>query len=384
MRRALALGLALAVGLFAGALLRRLHAAPAAPPPASPPRVVIDDTSDLRRALDDARAESERLERALAERQASLAVPSPDAVEPSAPEPRGPVFRTPDLDEALDALDWPAIATALGGMHDAVTRLLASPDALRGDMPPDLRGELQRHNGALVTAAVAAQQHGIPGPSANAAFTHPHVMANAAAARLAAAGRGLSAEQVEAIGALLEASTTELARIEETEYELQLLRWIDEVSARRTFLDGLFAALDPEQQAALCPPEARHRVGLDLFSEGLMAISHVHPVPFHDRSALASSCAALVTSRFGIPEEQHDEARAIVREWVDALPEAHLAAPADDFDRAGRLHADRIVAAARDQVPLLRRLLAELELDDDARARIRKLTVPLLPLRRDA
>jgi hypothetical protein len=227
-------------------------------------------------------------------------------------------------------------------------------------------GEIQQHNGPLLTIAMKIHAKKLPGESVNGSFTHPSMLANAIAATLEAAKKPLTEGQAAALEKAArewsDADAKRLAGYGDGTYYLQ--RLAEEAEVRQRFLDAVFAFLTEEQRDALSPAAVRGRVQLDVFSSGLVWTAHVVPLVFHDRPAIEAQVDFRLKGLLGLSDDQRTALAPTVRAWVAELPAAWTDSPADPLSQHGLIDAWRAIESAKRQVVLLTRVVDALRLDD--------------------
>lgn len=341
----LAVALTLALG-GPGAAPGGTPAAPAAPAGAAAPGTgpSLGDAESratlLARELEAERAEHAQLKARAQELEAEVRDLTGRLAAPGkGPErERGPRFRAPGLEAALDGVDWAEVGEALGQMAPLFEELAEHMASGKEGFPARV-GEIQRWNGPLVTAALGLSQRGVPGTGVNGSFTHPWVLVNLIATTLEAAGKPLDADQHERLGRLgaAYAAEDERRRAGYPEDGLALERLIDEARLKERFYAEADALLTAEQRDVLHPAAIRGRASIDLFSSGLILAQGVVAVRFASRAELEAGVLARATSRFGLQAGAGDAVvfGEALGEWVRGLPEAWLTAPLDPMARGG-------------------------------------------------
>jgi len=334
-------------------------------------RAAQRESSELRKQLDEKTAELDAAKAASA-KTARPSVPAPAA-------PKGPRFAF-DQYAKLGEVDWKSVGENLHAMTPIVSELFQKLKE-GGDLPGEEYGKLQQHNGPLVAAAVKVMKD-LPGTGANGSFTHPAFQVNAIAAQLDAAGLPLTDAEATALEKIGREFSDEDARrlqgYDASAYALQ--ETIDEADLRRRFFDAAFAVLAQEQRDVLTPPPLKGLVGFDLYSDGLIWMTVMKPLPFKERDAdaLVTGASGALNAALKIPHEQQDAARAVIAKWARDLPAALVAAPADGvFDQERPVQPVR--DAAKQTVVLLQRLVADLKLEGDQADAARKWRLVLFP-----
>jgi len=244
-------------------------------------------------------------------------------------------------------------------------------------------GQIQRYNGPLVTAALQAQQSGVPGTGVNGSFTHVSMLANMLYATLLKAGKPLDEKQ--------EVVLRELADDLIKEDERRLAGYADDVFALRKLIDEtalkdrFYAAVDrmvtDDQREILHPATLRGRVSFDLFSSGLIWATVLAPQRFSTSEDLQQRVVSIVMQRAQIAPEQKALVEDLVGTWAAGFPRGYLAEKSDALAAGGRLRVERVRTAAQHELELLRALVQRLPADAPAAARLRQVQVVLVPLR---
>lgn len=283
-----------------------------------------------------------------------------------------PAFTGSDLQGALEHVEWPTVAENMNAMVPLLESLADSMQKGE-DLPAEVVGKIQQHNGPLVTVAMTLDREQVPGTGPNGSFTHPAFMANAAAATLEARGLPLSKEQSAHLARLeVDFAKRDAARLAGYGDDvIQLRRIVDESKLKHGFFTDLFALLSDEQAEALSPAAVRGRTSIDLFNEGLLWAGRASPRAFRDDAELATAIQSQVITRFGLPEDMHDEARNIVASWAGGLPLSVLDREMDPLVRNGMMMSVHVTESADHFAQLFESLASGLTLDDATAARIR-------------
>ena len=284
----------------------------------------------------------------------------------------GPLFKFTDMDKALGEIDWVEIGTDMSAMSGLIEHVIDS--ALKGTPPRvEANGEIQQHNGRLVTVFMKLSRAGISGSKMNGAITHPGVMSNAIASALAAAGKPLSEEQAKALAALGERSgSDEKKRVAAYDERTQALRKrVDESKLKQAFFKAAFEILSKEQADTLSPALTRGRISVDLFCEGLLWGAGFKPLPIKDTADLVKQVTEIATSQLGLSESEA-EVTAIVDDWAAALPSEVTGLKLDKlalppFNKPKSADVQR---SADHTATLFERLLNELDLTEELRKRL--------------
>ena len=284
----------------------------------------------------------------------------------------------------LNDVDWSEVGEHLNAMAPLIGEMVAAAEAGQG-LPPETTAKLGAHNAPLVGVALKVMGK-VPGTGANGSFTHPAFMVNAIASTLEAAGKPLSPEQATALERRAREFAAEDARrlgsYDATTFGIGQL--IDEAALRRRFFEAAMGLLTDDQHATLRPPQVRGRASADLFSEGLLWATVVHPVTFGDRQHLAQGVAGAIvpTLKLADPERQA-AAREIVAAWANELPGDLLTLGGDPSATTRGLRNDFLAAAAEQTHALLRRLVDDLRLEGEAADAARAWRAVIVPIPQD-
>ena len=213
----------------------------------------------------------------------------------------------------------------------------------------------------------------------NAALTRPSVLAHLVLAVLAQAGDPLDAGQIVAIGALGDAWREDADHTQSRlpADPLLLERRIEDVDARRRFVDALKDVLTLSQREILFEPETVDRALLDPFSPAMLH-SGRWAVLARDRPELERALLDRLFALGGIEAADLESYLWIARDWVDALPGVLVPRPARDKDLV-YTHVDDAQRWARAQAEATRRVLGLGRLDEEAARALREVTTLLAP-----
>jgi RNA polymerase sigma factor (sigma-70 family) len=311
---------------------------------------------------------------------AGTASPPPAKEEPAAPAPAVASARArfayPDREAVLAQVDWREVGSSMSSMVPVLQALAQGVQDGKGVMEIPEVGRIQQYNGPLVTAALTMAQAKVPGRGVNGAFTHPHMQVNAIAATLEAAGLPLNEAQAAALERVgrehAEADARRIASYDERTQVLQQI--LEEAEGRERFFEAAFAVLTQAQRDFLKPPATRDRLQIDLFSSGVVWLQYARfPMPFADRDTLVATAYAKVVSDFGIPEARWPDAKRLVEGWAARWPQDALLRPHDTLSTEMMMFpVPHVVEAARQQLDLQTRLVADLGLDEAPAKKIRE------------
>jgi RNA polymerase sigma-70 factor (ECF subfamily) len=338
----------------------------------------LETVQDERRALE---AEVDGLRTRLTAHEAGAAGagggPAPATTEATS----RPRYTWKTLAEALDEADWAVAGEAVGKLVPHLADLTTS--IAEGQGLPDDVGDVQRWNAPLVALAVKLKDK-VPGTGINGSFTHPAVMVNLIHATLARSEVPLDDAQAERLGRIGDAYVAEderrLAAYGDDVIALQ--KALDETALKDRFFAEVDAMLAPAQRDVLHPPELVGRVGVDLFSSGLVWQQVTKAIVFFDRSELGGALVKEMMTWDGLGAEERPVLEAAARDWARGFADDYLAATDDPVTHqsraevyggmlAGWMKVEHAAVAARHQVALHKALLERLPADSVAATRLR-------------
>lgn len=304
---------------------------------------------------------------------------------------KGPRFTYPEVDAALQRVNWTEVGESVHNMGPLLKEL--AEHLAEGKGYPQRVGEIQRWNGPLLTAALGLSKDGIPGTGANGSFTHPAVLVNMVVATLENAGLPLDGAQLERLARLGTAYVAEDDRRLKSygPDTLALEKLIGEVRLKDRFYAEIDALVTHEQREALHPEAIRGRVGIDLFSSGLVLSTTGMSVRFGTRPELVERLVQEAASHFRIKAGEPEAAlfSRAAADWVQSLPEAWLMEPLDAMARGSQdlpgsvgMPTRRMLEAAERTLDLYRRLLDQLAADSPLAVRLRGESAFVVPVAR--
>lgn len=284
--------------------------------------------------------------------------------------------------KALEGVDWAEVGVAVTKLLPLLTKLEA---ALRDEV--EMKGEevagISRWNSPLLALALRLQEQKVGGTGTNGAFTHPSVIVNLMVAALAESGKPVSKAQLVMLSELGDRFIADDARRTAgyNEETLALQKTIEEAELKERFYVSADALLTTEQRDILHPETLRGRLGVDLFSSGVIWHPLTRAVKFAKREDLASRMAAILGAQWEIPAEQQDVVEDAASVWANGFTEAELKLADDEVLRdsgkvsggvaAGWAKLDLARAAARQMLAMQRSLLERLPVGSAAAKRIR-------------
>lgn len=350
------------------------------------------DLTDAQQALEDARAENRQLAARVAALEAGGA--SGTAAKPGTPTEASSVYGPEGYREVLESQDW-----AQAG--EAVTKLLPLLDELseaiitRKEYDDSKLLEIPKYNGPLQKLAIELVQKGIPGTGVNGSFSHPAASVNLIRAALAQAELPLSDDQSTRLAALGDRFMLDDARRYEAYRDdtLELQKTIDEADLKDRFFADVDKLLTKEQVDVLHPPTIRGRLGVDIFSSGIIWHTLAKSIRFESREDLATRAANGLASELGIDEQDRDTLEQAVRTWAASFRDEDLAALGERiYTKSASLSGGMVAGwttidvarrAAAAMLALEKTLLDTLPPGSDAHAQVRQLGPKyILPIKR--
>ncbi|MCC7138028.1 MAG: sigma-70 family RNA polymerase sigma factor [Planctomycetes bacterium] len=217
----------------------------------------------------------------------------------------GPTFTFGEMGrlDAVREADWGALAAAAKVVGDAVVEMQRHVDAGEA-VPKEVMLRLQEHTERVRAYEYRTLDRMPTAARHNGELTHPISATNLLAGILAQAGRPLSAAQVAEFERLGMAFEEEFARVRATwgPDVPRARRLVDELRLKGACMDGLWAALTPEQRPLWVDPALRGLAGIDLFDPTLMVL-HTSPVVAATRvEDLRGKLIALLRPKLGLAE----------------------------------------------------------------------------------
>ncbi|MEN8150766.1 MAG: hypothetical protein ABFS86_13160, partial [Planctomycetota bacterium] len=277
----------------------------------------------------------------------------------------------PEYGDLLALVDWNVLGENVAEFSRLLGRLA---ECLRTgvEFDPDWTKERDRRNGVILREAVRTWD-GLPAHDLSLPHTHPVFAANAIAAALEYLGRPLTTRQrhlvVEELRLFLAADRARLAADREGVLSLTKLR--EESELKEKHLAAIRATLTDGQRAALWPDGIVNRVGLDLYSPGILWASsqRLKHVDCTDREDFVAELSAGLKAALSVREEEREALVRIVGDWAAELPPESFVESTDALVRAGIPMLEDLHAAARRTETLLRRLAEGLP-ENAARTRV--------------
>ena len=341
---------------------------------------VMSENARLKGEIKDLRAELDRKKLAMAAAEKAKAEEEAPEEEAEA-DAASAIFADAKYQKALDSIDWEAVGTSMKDMVPLIAKL-AEGLAAGEDIDLELAGEIQKLNGELLKAAQKIVEGKIPGTGINGSFTHPVVVANQLGAALKAAGLELSEEQQASLSRVMHyyAVKDDSLRLVEGDREFKLDVLAEEIEFKDAFYNEARSIMTPEQRKALYSEHSKGRARLDVFDSTLMLAQYARPMPCKDAAGLAANMSEKIASVIGVDASARKQLDAVVNQWSNQLPAEFWGEKASKLDRMGMMSGSRIRAAMKRQVALMRGVLANVKLSPEARARLVKSMVIMVPM----
>lgn len=297
-----------------------------------------------------------------------------------ATEHEGLVIPVGSKQEVLASIDWKDAGTAAHEMAPMLAPLIRSMAEDRVDQAQAM--ELGKRNIRLVNAAIKLVEAGLSGTGVNGAFTHPSVTANFIVGTLEAAGVPLDEAQIERLKDVADDYVNrEAARVAGYGPDtLAFVKLVDESKLKQAFQDAVDAFLTPEQLKVLHPNGPRARLGLDLFSPGIIWQGQVSPITYLRGPSGEETALNVIRSHLKIELEEAERLRPAVTRWIAALPRSIEAIPPAPEDKLGLVTWDRLEACWGPMKALYEDLIGTLPPDHPAVATLRSSTHCLVPI----
>jgi hypothetical protein len=292
-----------------------------------------------------------------------------EALTPKPVDPSALRFGLPASTPGFDAADWNALATHVVALAKAMPAVKS--DLLAGKLSAATMETLQKHNTPLVQLAMSLFKE-LKGKTPNDAYTHPASIANLIRAVLQTSGDALTPAQEQGIVSLGKAWEAEMEQVNAARGPdaVELAAVVGEVAAKDRFLRGVKALLTPSQRALLWQPDVEDRVGIDIFSPGLvyqMREDGTSPDP----AALAENAVKQLLELARIEDVPPSTFAYWGQQWVDALPAAaREARTARDGDVMFPTLAT-VQAGAQAQLQAMKGILASGKLTPEQAAKLR-------------
>ena len=350
------------------------------------------DLAETQKALEEARAENATLEARVAKLEA--AGPHGTEAKPGTPTESSGVFGPDSLRSALESQDWATAGEAVTNLLPLLSDL-TDAIATRKEFDDSRLVDIPKHNGPLQKLAIELMQKGVPGTGVNGAFSHPAVSVNLIRATLAQAELPLSDDQNTRLDALGDRYLEDDARrrAAHTDEMLQLEKTIAEADLKDAFFAEVDKLLTKEQVEVLHPAAIRGRLGVDIFSSGIIWHTLAKSVRFENREDLATRIENGLASELGVAEEDRDTLRDALATWVASFSDEDLEALGDRVYTksaslsnglvAGWTHVSIARRAAAAMLQLEKTLLDRLPPSSKTHAAIKKMPPQIiLPIRK--
>ena len=283
------------------------------------------DLADTQQALADARSENKQLAERIAALEHGAHGP---AAKPGTPTGASTVWGPKQHRAVLEAQDWAQAGEAVTKLLPLLSELAEAIVTGNEAYDDSKLLEIPKHNGPLQRLAIELVQKGIPGTGVNGSFSHPAASVNLIRAALAQAELPLTEGQEVRLAELGDRFLLDDARRVEAygDDALAIQKTIDEADLKQRFYDDVDGLLTQEQVAVLHPPGVKGRLGVDIFSSGIIWHTLAKSVRFETREDLATRMAAGLASEFGIADADMDIAKDAARAWANSFSDEDLAA----------------------------------------------------------
>jgi hypothetical protein len=279
---------------------------------------------------------------------------------PVAPPAAGEMWVTVEgMPEQLAAIDWPAMGAQLGDLVPILADV-ANNAAQGGAIESGTFARMSKLRRGIELPLYDLDAV-LPSIYPIDVISHPVVAANAIAATLHARGMGLSAEQLAGLRERAAAANAiEVAAVAgESERTWRLTRAIAWYPRRSQFYASYDELLTDRQRRGLHSELSRDRVGLDVFSAAVMWESVLHVLLVTDPESTAIIAADCLLPGMGLDAERRDEAVALIRERVAALPDEMLSPDAGWMEVLGYMRGDDVVPWAAWSVDVILEVLIQ-------------------------
>jgi len=308
-------------------------------------------------------------------------------------DPRAPRFVYEGFEVALSKPDWAEAGEAVNKVQPLIAELRYS--LAHGQEPSASAAMIQRWNSTILGMAMMAKQAGVPGTGVNGTYSHPVVMVNLIYATLEAAGQPLDETQAERLGALGDKFLREdQARLSGyAEASLRTEKLIAEAALRDRFFAEADQLLSKVQRNVLHPESVRGRLGIDLFSSGILWSPLVRPLEFTTRADLETAWIGRLQRAYGFEPEFAPTLADSVADWARGFSDEYLAASDDPHARGGGklsnkltgwFRVEHVRVAAEHQLVLTRVLIERLPVGSPLIERLRSGHRIAVPIKRPA
>ena len=294
--------------------------------------------------------------------------------------------------KALEAQDWGKAGEAVAKLLPLLDTLTASL-ATGAELDQTSMLDIPKWNSPLQALAIDLVQKGVPGTGANGSFSHPAVSVNLVRATLEQGGLPLSADQHARLNDMGDRFVQEDERrqVGYGEGVLKLQMLLDEAALKDRFYAEIDAMLTEAQVNLLHPPAVRGRLGVDLFSSGIVWHTVAKPVQYKDVDDLARSLARTLMAQYKFTDEERPVIDDAAAAWARSFSPEDLAASADKVYvesaaltgglASGWARVDVVRRAAQHTLALKRTLLDRLPIDSAGATALRdgppRLALPL-------
>jgi len=239
--------------------------------------------------------------------------------------------------EVVSAVKWTEAGEAAAEMLPLLQDLAGAFGG--GESVSDDTGiRIGKWNQELVKVAFAAVSGKLSGTGMNGAFTHPAVSLNLVAATLEHGAMPLDEGQRERLyeigDRILHDDERRLDSYNDETFQLQ--KTIEECDLKDRMFSQVNEILTQEQRDLLHPARTRGRMGVDIFSSGVIYYTITKPVDFKTRVDLAESLVQKYGLRGNLTEEEQASIKGAAKVWAEGFSDAHLQSTADQLVQTSR------------------------------------------------
>ncbi|MDF1699902.1 MAG: hypothetical protein P1V36_01905, partial [Planctomycetota bacterium] len=260
------------------------------------------------------------------QKQLAALIPDMALPEGAAAGAGGSIYGPTKLRGVLEAQDWASAGDAARKLLPVLAEL-TSAIGTGTDVDESRMLDIAKHNGPLQTLAIGLAQDGVPGTGVNGSFTHPAASVNLVRATLAQAKVPLDDKQSARLNDLgdryLEEDARRLAGYGDEVLALQ--KAIDEGDLKDRFYADVDALLTQAQVEVLHPPAVKGRLGVDIFSSGVIWHTLGKMIRFEDREDLAPRLARALMAEYKFTESEAGIVSDAAATWANSFSEEDLA-----------------------------------------------------------
>lgn len=299
---------------------------------------------ELLAARSQANARAQAQEQVIQDLRAELAA-APSASDASPEGSEGGRFGSERFKTVVSAVEWTQAGEAASEMVPLLKDLAVAFGGGKS-VSDDTGIRVAKWNQELVKVALAAVSAKLSGTGANGSFTHPAVSLNLIAATLEQAGMPLDEGQWERINEIgtrfLQDDERRLASYNDETFQIQ--KTLEECDLKDRLYAQVSELLTQEQRDRLYAPESRGRMGVDLFSSGVIYYTLAKPVDFKARADLGPALVRAYAQRVNLSDEEQASIQGVAKIWADGFSEEHLQSTADLIVQKSRRSSGGILA----------------------------------------